>query len=103
MQHIQPLQRRYFKPLHTQGPLTKYVDPGETFPVVAEKDPDGKAVHSSTLKKVSMSMSSTEAVGAINILIYGTPEELYQRMRTNLAENADLREMVPKVSRALNQ
>lgn len=25
--------RRYFKPLHTQGHLTKYVDPGETFPV----------------------------------------------------------------------
>jgi len=72
---------------------------GQQIPVVVAKDADGKVTSRSTRDMVAVSASSQHPEGAVNVIAYGSPAELYDRIQANLAGNADLQQYAPKGSR----
>jgi len=71
---------------------------GEKNPVTAAKDAAGTPTSTTTMDRVTSSLSTQYPEGALNVLVYGTLAELYDRMKANLAQdtNADLRAHAPR-------
>lgn len=91
--------REYFNELRADiNRLFTGTGAGEQMPVVVAKEA-GKPTAFGSIDRVMASMSEQYPQGSINLILHGTPEELYDRMRLHLAENPDLQKLVPKAGR----